>query len=108
MLDRLIDLACTPGISVNVNFPNIFPDAVIGIRATIQGLHPHGRFKPVRRVDERHVPYYWIKIAYIPGNEHAGTDLEAVAAGAVSVTPLRLDMTGHADMARFHTMFPSG
>lgn len=106
VLDKLIDLAWTPGMFVNVNFPNIFPDAVTGIRATTQGLRPPGSFRPVRRVDERHVPYYWIRIAYMPGNEHAGTDLEAVAAGAVSVTPLQLDMTGQAEMQRFQGLFP--
>lgn len=106
VLDKLIDLAWTPGMFVNVNFPNIFPDAVTGIRATTQGLRPPGSFRPVRRVDERHVPYYWIKIAYMAGGELTGTDLEAVAAGAVSVTPLQLDMTAHADMRRFHTLFP--
>lgn len=107
VLDKLIDLDWTPGMFVNVNFPNIPPDAVTGIRATTQGMRPPGSFKPVGRVDERHVPYYWIKIDYMAGGELAGTDLEAVAAGAVSVTPLRLDMTGHADMKRFHTLFPA-
>lgn len=55
-----------------------------------------GAFRPVRRVDERAVPYYWIKLAYELGELEAGTDLKAIAEKTVSITPLQMDLTANA------------
>jgi 5'-nucleotidase len=49
----------------------------------------------VRRVDERNVPYYWIKLAYQLGGLEPGTDLRAISENAVSITPMQLDLTAH-------------
>jgi 5'-nucleotidase len=49
----------------------------------------------VKRIDERFVPYYWVKISHIAGGYEAGTDLEAIRDNAVSITPLQLDMTDY-------------
>jgi 5'-nucleotidase len=93
VIQRLLTMKWLPGLFVNVNFPNCPPDAVTGIRVTSQGLRPPGSFRPVRRVDERYVPYYWIKAAFPDGGEAEGNDLRAALDHAVSVTPLHLDMT---------------
>jgi 5'-nucleotidase len=82
-----------PGLFINVNFPNCPPEAVTGIRVTTQGMRPPGSFRPVRRIDERHVPYYWIKATFADGGQRPGNDLDAIAGNAVSVTPLQVDMT---------------
>ena len=95
VLERLLQLPWRPGMFFNVNMPACAPEQVKGIRATRQGLRPAGSFKPVRRVDERHVPYYWIKIAFPDGGYSEGNDLQAIKQGEVSVTPLQLDMTAH-------------
>lgn len=83
------------GSFVNVNFPNVPSGDVTGVRLTVQGRRPPGAFSIDARVDARKQPYYWVRIAYPPGNELPDTDLEAVAAGAVSVTPIRMDFTDH-------------
>jgi 5'-nucleotidase len=49
----------------------------------------------VRRVDEREFPYYWIKLAYKVGELERGTDLHAIAANEVSVTPMHMDFTAN-------------
>ena len=95
IVGKLITMKWTEGTLINVNVPDVPPEAVSGIRVTSQGMRPPGSFQPVRRVDERHVPYYWIKIAHTEGPCHAGTDLEAIRDNAISVTPLKLDMTDH-------------
>lgn len=105
ILDRLMRAAWGQGRFVNVNVPNLPPSEVRGVRVTRQGQRDPGSFKPVRRVDERFVPYYWIKIAHADGGAAAGTDLEAVREGFVSVTPLQLDMTNHAMAAELSRMF---
>ena len=55
-----------------------------------------GSFRPVRRVDERDFPYYWIKLTYKTGALEDGTDLRAIADNEVSVTPMHLDFTSSA------------
>ena len=42
---------------------------------------------------------------FVPG---AGTDIEALAAGKVSITPLKLDLTDEATRARYAAAFASG
>ncbi len=96
IIERLMTCDWQPGSFVNVNVPNLPVDQITGTRLTRQGRRPPGSYLPVRRVDERFVPYYWIKIAQQPGGTEPGTDLEAVRDGAVSITPLQLDMTDHA------------
>jgi 5'-nucleotidase len=95
ILRRLLTCDWEPGSFVNVNFPDCAPDAVTGTRVTTQGRRLPGSFRPVRRIDERNFPYYWIKLAYEVGNLEAGTDLEAAAQNAVSVTPMQLDLTSN-------------
>jgi 5'-nucleotidase len=93
VLSILFDMPWQQGLFVNVNFPNCPPEHVSGVRVTSQGMRPPGAFRPMRRVDERHVPYYWIKIMFPDGGHAEGNDLQAALDNAVSVTPMRLDMT---------------
>lgn len=96
IIARLIEADDWPaGSFVNVNFPNAAPKAVSGVRLTVQGQRPPGSFSIDARVDARHQPYFWVKIAYPPGNELPETDLHAIAQNAVSVTPIRMDFTDH-------------
>jgi 5'-nucleotidase len=105
VIRQLLQMQWRAGTFMNVNFPNCPPDAVTGIRATSQGLRPGGAFRPVRRVDERHVPYYWIKITFPPGGEGQGNDLQAAVDNAVSVTPLQTDMTSHSLIPELAALF---
>ena len=83
------------GSFVNVNFPHCSLQQVAGIRTTIQGQRPPGAFSIDPREDSRGHPYYWVKIQY-PESDHApGTDLAAIADNAISVTPIRMNLTDH-------------
>ena len=93
VIRQLLDLDWRPGLFCNVNFPDCPADQVTDIRATTQGQRPSGAFQPVRRVDERHVPYYWIKIGFPEGGHDEGNDLQAALDKAVSITPLQIEMT---------------
>lgn len=99
VIERLLRLEWRPGMFVNVNFPDCPPEEVRGIRTTTQGLRPPGTFQPVRRVDERHIPYYWIRIAHPDGGHAEGNDLQAMLDREISITPLQLDMTCREAMA---------
>ena len=78
---------------VNVNFPPLPAEDVKGIRVVRQGFHDYARGSVVEGKDPRGFPYFWFGL---PGIEHTpahNTDLEAIADGYVSVTPLMLDLT---------------
>ena len=54
----------------------------------------------LERTDPRGEPYLWIGALREDTNPGEGTDLAAIAAGYVSVTPVHLDMTHHAEPRR--------
>lgn len=84
---------------LNVNFPNLPEAEIKGIRTTRLGKrHPS---QPVIRSA---TPYgetvYWIGPAGDARDATEGTDFDAVTQGYVSVTPLRLDLTHHDQIAQ--------
>jgi 5'-nucleotidase len=93
---HLMRVEWRPNSFINVNFPDCEPHEVTGVRLTTQGQRPPGSFTLDPRIDARNVPYYWVKISYQKGGEDPETDLEAIAANGISVTPLQLDLTHHA------------
>ncbi len=95
LLERLLACNWELGSFVNVNFPDAPPEKVRRTRVTTQGRRLPGSFRPVRRVDERDFPYYWIKLTYKTGELEDGTDLRAVGENEVSVTPMHLDFTSN-------------
>jgi 5'-nucleotidase len=80
------------GLLLNVNIPYLPLEAIKGVRITRQGLRVYRDWLD-RRVDPRGRPYYWIGGEAPTGSPEAGTDVGALAAGYVSITPLQLDMT---------------
>ena len=98
VLRPLIGAPMAPRTLVNVNFPALPPGEVKGIRVVRQGIRDYGRLRIVQRKDPRGYDYYWFGLrpmVHTPGHT---TDLEAIADGFVSVTPLHLDMTHEASV----------
>jgi 5'-nucleotidase len=89
----LIDEPMPRGTLINVNFPAMAPDEVRGIRVCRQGFRDHGRLNIERRTDPRGFPYFWFGLDTTVTTPGHITDLETVADGFVSVTPLHLDLT---------------
>jgi 5'-nucleotidase len=93
LLRKLLALEWEPSSVMNINFPDREPDDVAGTMVTIQGRRDPG----LLNIDERHDtwgnPYYWLAFERRRSNAKEGTDLAAVYAGYISVTPLFLDLT---------------
>ena len=105
VLRKLLDEGISPGTLINVNFPDCPPDEVNGIAVTVQGRRDADLLKIDARHDGRGIPYYWIAFqrgAFTPGK---GTDLEAIAAKKISLTPLRLDLTDENAVTRYAQVF---
>lgn len=105
IIAEMLAMDWLPGLFMNVNVPNVAPDEISGIAVTRQGQRLPGGFMPVRRTDERTVPYFWIKISPNHPELEPGTDLHAVALNAISITPLQLDMTCRPAVAGLEAMF---
>ncbi len=93
VLRPLIAADMPPRTLVNVNFPALAPDDVRGVKVVEQGFHDYGRAKIIKGVDPRGYPYYWFGLGETIQTPGHATDLEAIAQGFVTVTPLHLDLT---------------
>jgi 5'-nucleotidase len=105
---RILEIGIPPGVLVNVNFPPCTAAEVKGVVVTAQGRRDADLMRIEERRDGRNIPYYWLmfqRAGFTPG---AGTDLEALAAQKVSVTPLRIDLTDEAERLRYAEAFAAG
>lgn len=105
VLGPLIGLDLAPGTLINVNFPALPPDEVNGIRICRQGIRDYGRLRIVERTDPRGYDYYWFGLGPMVQTPGHSTDLETVADGFVSVSPLHLDLTHDASLDALHKKF---
>lgn len=95
LIRKLLSFSFPSDILLNLNFPACAPEDVRGTRVTRQGKRKVSELAVDARTDGRGVPYYWL--AFRGGEETPpeDTDLAALSAGMISVTPLKLDLTAH-------------
>lgn len=105
VLAPLIAQPMAPRTLVNINFPALAPDEVRGVRVTQQGLRDYGRLRIDERKDPRGYTYYWFGLGPMLESPGHSTDLEAIADGFVSVTPLHLDLTHGPSMKRLSALY---
>lgn len=98
VLKPLLDAPLAPRSLVNINFPPVDPEAVVGVKVVSQGLRDYGGLKLIEGVDPRGYPYFWYGLARVAQTPAAETDLEAIEQGYITVTPLHLDLTHHASL----------
>jgi 5'-nucleotidase len=104
---KTLEVGIPKGVLVNINFPPCAADQVAGVAVTAQGRRDADLLRIEERRDGRNIPYYWLMFqrgGFTPGE---GTDLEALAAKKVSVTPLRIDLTDEAERRRYAAAFSS-
>lgn len=95
VIDRLAGFDLPPGHLLNVNFPAVAADEVEGIAVTRQGKLDYS-LGIEERNDGRGFPYFWLKFGRQAGPDVAESDIAALSAGMISVTPLQLDLTAEA------------
>ncbi len=80
---------------LNINVPAVPKDQITGIRITRQGLSRFEEFYD-RKVDPRGRIYYWLTGKMPKGdNEHNQTDTIAITQNAISITPLKIQITNN-------------
>jgi len=105
VLAPLIDAPLAPRTLVNINFPALAATAVKGIKVARQGFHDYARGSVVEGKDPRGYPYFWFGLHGIEHTKGHDSDLEAIADGYVSVTPLQLDLTHDASLQGLRDRF---
>jgi 5'-nucleotidase len=105
VLAPIIAGGMAPRTLVNVNFPALPADSIKGIRVAQQGRHDYGRLRIVERKDPRGYDYFWFGLAPMVETPGHSTDLEVVADGFVSVTPLHFDLTHGPSLARLSELY---
>ncbi len=95
VLKKLIKLDLPQNVFLNLNFPNCGPDDVRGVSVTSQGRLSHGLWLDERK-DGRGFPYFWLRFGREPVEIRDGTDMAALRADFISVTPLHMDLTAYA------------
>ncbi len=92
VMKHLVGVNFPRSVLINVNIPDCPVDKVTGIEITRQGRRKIG-CELQRGADPKGQPYFWIGAQRDEDRSIKHTDLEAVNRGAVSVTPLSLDLT---------------
>lgn len=93
LIAKLLAIDWAPSSVMNINFPDREPGDVAGTMVTVQGRRDPGLLNVDERQDTWGNPYYWLAFQRRRSNAAEGTDLAAVYAGHISVTPLFLDLT---------------
>ena len=92
---NILTRGLAPDTLLNVNVPPLPREAIAGVEVTRLGKRTY-RDQLVERLDPYGNPYYWVGGPAVAGEAEDGTDVAAVAAGKISVTPITLDLTNHA------------
>ncbi|MEA2933465.1 MAG: 5/3-nucleotidase [Variibacter sp.] len=106
VIRRVLETGIPKEVLINVNFPDCPAEAVAGIAVASQGKRDQDLLRIDARFDGRGNPYYWIAFSRGPRPTPAnGTDLSAVAARQIAVTPLQLDLTDEPFMTKLAEVF---
>jgi 5'-nucleotidase len=90
---RLLEIGWGAATCLNVNFPDLPADEVGPLTLARQGPGLILGMQVETRVDPRSLTYHWISFRRGPREQGPESDVEALRAGRIAVTPLRYDRT---------------
>ncbi|MFO7274462.1 MAG: 5'/3'-nucleotidase SurE [Bacillota bacterium] len=96
---RVLEEGLPEGTLLNVNVPALPRSAIKGVRVTKVGRRVY-RDQWVRRVHPRGQEYYWLAGELAEVSNDRESDVAAVEAGYISVTPVHLDLTRYDQIER--------
>ncbi len=94
LLEQLKTSSLPADTILNVNVPDLPIAELTGFESTRLG-HRHKAEPVVKEYDPRGRPMYWVGPAGEEQDAGPGTDFDAIRRGAVSVTPLQIDLTSY-------------
>ena len=93
VVKALVKAGWPSGTLINVNFPACPAAQVKGVRAVPQGKYDLQSTEIEERTDARQRAYYWIGLRRRRATPPDDSDLGAVTANRIAVTPLHLNLT---------------
>ena len=96
LIRRLVEAGWPAGTLINVNFPGCAADEVDRRELVPQGQYDLQSTEIEERIDARQRAYYWIGLRRRKAAPPADSDLGAVYADKIAVTPLHLNLTEQA------------
>ena len=103
LLANMADNAFASKTILNVNVPDLPWAALNGFRPTRLG-NRHQSEGVIRQDDPRGDPMYWVGPPGAAQDAGEGTDFHAVEHGAVSVTPLHIDLTRYDNLPQVESL----
>ncbi len=94
LIEKLQENRLPNDVILNVNVPDRSYDKLTGVQATRLGFR-HRSEPLIKTKDPQDKTIYWIGPAGPGQDAGPGTDFKAIEKGAVSVTPLKVDLTWH-------------
>jgi 5'/3'-nucleotidase len=99
LVERMIVAPLPRDTILNVNVPDRPFGDIAGIRHTRLGFR-HKSEPVIKAHDPKGEAIYWVGPAGAGSDSGAGTDFHAIRAGCVSVSPVKVDLTDHANLGR--------
>jgi 5'-nucleotidase len=90
---RLLDVGWSAGTCLSINFPDRRADEAGALTLARQGAGSVQGMEVEARTDPRGFTYYWVSFRRGERDQGPESDIEALNAGRVVVTPLRYDRT---------------
>lgn len=94
VIEQILAHKPADGSLFNVNIPVLERGPVKGVKVLPQNVSPYYE-KFDRRVNPRGRTYFWASPEFLCPDPHPDTDVEALAEGYITVTPLQFDLTDH-------------
>ena len=99
---RYADQPLSEPMLLNVNVPDVPPEAIQGVEITRLGRR-HKAEDTVKAINPRNQVVYWVGAAGPAQDAGPGTDFHAVAQNRISLTPLQVDLTRYAQLGVLDT-----
>lgn len=94
LIRKILTTTWQKGTLLNVNFPDVEPDAVKGVKLTPMGLRaPNDKVE--KRTDTFGREYFWVGVPHTHVYDKEDNDLVWNSRGYITITPISLDMTDY-------------
>jgi 5'-nucleotidase len=98
LVRQIIDDPLPRDTILNINVPDLPPGPPLEFEVTRLGFR-HKSEPVIKARDPKGEPIYWVGPAGSGQDAGEGTDFHAIAAGRVSITPIKVDLTDHRRLA---------
>ncbi|HEX3756339.1 MAG TPA: hypothetical protein VHV26_14805, partial [Rhizomicrobium sp.] len=100
LIRQLMEIGWPAGTLLNMNFPACSAEQVAGVVLVPQGQYDLQSTEIEQRIDVRQRAYYWIGLRRHHTIPPEDSDIGALAANKIAVTPLHLNLTEHAVLSK--------